>query len=85
METADGGPAWSSRYIDEFDDHRNQLAAARDGLPLYIAAVSLLAYELMAILEIGLKTSTLPVVALGTGIGVDYGMYIYGRPRSHLV
>ena len=49
-----------------------------------LAAVSLLAYGLMAILEIGLKISTLPVVALGVGIGVDYAIYIFGRLRTHL-
>ena len=49
-----------------------------------LAAVSLLAYALMALLEIGLKVSTLPVVALGVGIGVDYGIYIHGRLRGHL-
>ena len=49
-----------------------------------LAAVSLLAYALMALLQIGLKVSTLPVVALGVGIGVDYGIYIYGRLRIHL-
>ena len=49
-----------------------------------LAAVSLLAYALMALLEIGLKISTLPVVALGAGIGVDYGIYVYGRLRAHL-
>ena len=49
-----------------------------------LAVVSLLAYSLMALLEIGLKVSTLPVVALGVGIGVDYGIYIYGRIRTHL-
>jgi len=49
-------------------------------IPLML--VSLLAYALMAMLEIGLKTSTLPVVALGVGIGVDYGIYIYSRLRS---
>ncbi|MFZ5495823.1 MAG: efflux RND transporter permease subunit [Verrucomicrobiota bacterium] len=43
-------------------------------LPLVI--VSDLAYALMVHLEIGLKTSTLPVVALGVGIGVDYGIYL---------
>jgi predicted RND superfamily exporter protein len=46
-------------------------------IPLGI--VSLLAYALMALLEIGLKVSTLPVVALGVGIGVDYGIYIFSR------
>jgi predicted RND superfamily exporter protein len=36
----------------------------------------------MAMLDIGLKVSTLPVAALGVGIGVDYGIYLYGRFRS---
>ncbi|MFQ5349635.1 MAG: RND family transporter [Thermoanaerobaculia bacterium] len=46
---------------------------------LPLGLVSLLAYALMTLLEIGLKVSTLPVVALGVGIGVDYGIYIYSR------
>jgi len=50
-----------------------------------LALVSLLAYALMAALEIGLKVSTLPVVALGVGIGVDYGIYIYARFRTLLL
>lgn len=44
-----------------------------------LAIVSYLAYVLMIHLGIGLKTSTLPVVALGVGIGVDYGIYIFAR------
>jgi predicted RND superfamily exporter protein len=51
---------------------------------LPLALVSLLAYALMSLLEIGLKVSTLPVVALGVGIGVDYGIYIYSRFSSIL-
>ncbi len=47
-----------------------------------LGLVSLLAYALMTLLEIGLKVSTLPVVALGVGVGVDYGIYIYSRFRS---
>lgn len=43
--------------------------------PLII--VSELAFAVMVHLEIGLKTTTLPVVALGAGIGVDYGIYIF--------
>ncbi|MCH4296408.1 MMPL family transporter [Shewanella sp. 3B26] len=43
-------------------------------LPLYV--VSTLAQALMTKLEIGLAVSTLPVIALGVGIGVDYGIYI---------
>jgi predicted RND superfamily exporter protein len=51
---------------------------------LPLGLVSLLAYALMSVLEIGLKVSTLPVVALGVGIGVDYGIYIYARFREVL-
>ena len=51
-------------------------------LPLVL--VSILAYALMAVLEIGLKVDTLPVVALGVGIGVDYGIYIYSRLADNL-
>ena len=51
---------------------------------LPLALVSLLTYALMAWLEIGLKVNTLPVVALGAGIGVDYGIYIYSRLAAEL-
>lgn len=43
-------------------------------LPLFV--VSTLAQALMTYLEIGLTVSTMPVIALGVGIGVDYGIYI---------
>ena len=42
-----------------------------------LICVSVYAYGLLDLLEIGLKTSTLPVVALGTGLGIDYGIYIF--------
>jgi predicted RND superfamily exporter protein len=51
---------------------------------LPLALVSYLAYALMVYLDIGLKTSTLPVVALGVGIGVDYGIYIFARLQAAL-
>lgn len=51
---------------------------------LPLGLVSLLAYALMNTLEIGLKVNTLPVVALGVGIGVDYGIYIFSRFQSLL-
>jgi len=44
---------------------------------LPLALVSVLAHSLMHALGIGLKTSTLPVVALGVGEGVDYGIYLF--------
>ncbi|MCX7554785.1 MMPL family transporter [Marinicella sp. S1101] len=51
---------------------------------LPLALVSVLAYALMAFLGIGLKVNTLPVVALGVGIGVDYGIYIFSRLQGLL-
>jgi uncharacterized protein len=49
-----------------------------------LAIVNYLAYALMVFLGIGLKTSTLPMVALGVGIGVDYGIYIFARLQTAL-
>jgi predicted RND superfamily exporter protein len=49
-----------------------------------LAIVNYLAYALMVYLGIGLKTSTLPMVALGVGIGVDYGIYIFARLQTAL-
>jgi predicted RND superfamily exporter protein len=51
-------------------------------LPLTL--VSILCNALMAILGIGLKVSTLPVIALGVGVGVDYGIYLYERIEHHM-
>jgi uncharacterized protein len=51
---------------------------------LPLALVSILAYAVMAIVGIGLKVSTLPMVALGVGIGVDYGIYLYSRMQQYL-
>lgn len=53
---------------------RSWRATACVVLPLLVVAE--LAYAIMVFLDIGLKTSTLPVVALGVGIGVDYGIYL---------
>ncbi|WP_221292265.1 MULTISPECIES: RND family transporter [unclassified Herbaspirillum] len=41
-----------------------------------LALTSILAEALMVWLDIGLKVATLPVVALGVGIGVDYALYV---------
>ncbi|WP_432474665.1 efflux RND transporter permease subunit [Amphritea sp. HPY] len=51
---------------------------------LPLALTSLLCQGLMAVLGIGVKVATLPVIALGVGIGVDYGIYIYSRLHSYL-
>ncbi|THD01969.1 transporter [Panacagrimonas perspica] len=46
-------------------------------VPLTI--VSIFCNALMALLGIGLKVATLPVIALGVGVGVDYGIYLFER------
>ncbi len=45
-------------------------------LPLVLT--SILAQALMVVLGIGIKVATLPVMALGVGIGVDYALYVLG-------
>jgi len=49
-----------------------------------LALVSVLLYAVMALVGIGLKVSTLPMVALGAGIGVDYGIYLFSRMEEFL-
>jgi predicted RND superfamily exporter protein len=55
--------------------------AFRSWRPVVVAVVpllvtSFLAEALMVALGIGVKVATLPVIALGVGIGVDYALYI---------
>jgi len=51
---------------------------------LPLALTSILGQALMAALGIGVKVATLPVIALGVGIGVDYGIYIYSALQFYL-
>lgn len=51
-------------------------------LPLMLT--SILSQALMAKLNIGVKVATLPVIALGVGIGVDYGIYIFSKMQEAL-
>jgi predicted RND superfamily exporter protein len=61
---------------------RSVRATAAVIIPLYV--VSVLATALMTKLQIGLTVSTLPVIALGVGIGVDYGIYILSTMSQQL-
>ena len=49
-----------------------------------LALVTLLCNALMAALSIGVKVNTLPVVALGVGVGVDYGIYLFERLKHEM-
>ncbi|EPZ14941.1 hypothetical protein M622_17535 [Thauera terpenica 58Eu] len=51
-------------------------------IPLML--VTIMCNALMALLGIGLKVATLPVIALGVGVGVDYGIYIYERMQHDM-
>lgn len=51
-------------------------------LPLMLT--SILAEALMVWLRIGVKVATLPVIALGVGIGVDYALYLMSVMLGHL-
>lgn len=50
-----------------------------------LGLTSVFAEALMAQLGIGVKVATLPVIALGVGIGVDYGIYIYSKFERFLL
>ena len=49
-----------------------------------LGLTSILCQVLMAKMGIGVKVATLPVIALGVGVGVDYGIYIYSRLETYL-
>jgi hypothetical protein len=49
-----------------------------------LALVTVLCNAVMAMLDIGLKVNTLPVVALGVGVGVDYGIYLFERIKHEM-
>lgn len=48
-----------------------------------LAVTSILCEALMVVLGIGVKVATLPVTALGVGIGVDYALYLLTVQLSH--
>jgi predicted RND superfamily exporter protein len=50
-----------------------------------LGLTSILAEAIMAVSGIGIKVATLPVIALGVGIGVDYGIYIYTKLEQYLL
>lgn len=51
-------------------------------LPLMLTSV--LAEALMVGLGMGVKVATLPVIALGVGIGVDYALYVLSVTLTHM-
>lgn len=51
-------------------------------LPLVMTAI--LCEAMMVIFGIGVKVATLPVIALGVGIGIDYALYVLSIVLAHM-
>jgi predicted RND superfamily exporter protein len=60
--------------------YRSILAGILFLIPLLIS--NYLTYALMGARQIGLDVNALPVVALGVGLGVDYGLYVVDRIKE---
>ncbi len=65
-----------------FITFRNWRAVLVAIIPLVLT--SILCEALMVILGIGVKVATLPVIALGVGIGVDYALYLLSVQLMHM-
>jgi hypothetical protein len=65
-----------------FVTFRSWRAVATAVIPLVLT--SILCEALMVVLGMGVKVATLPVIALGVGIGVDYALYVLSIVLSHL-
>jgi predicted RND superfamily exporter protein len=48
-------------------------------LVIPLIASNVVAFSYMALNDIGLTINTLPVISVGLGIGVDFGVYLYAR------
>jgi hypothetical protein len=59
---------------------RSILAGIQLIIPLIMA--NLVAFAYMALAKIGLDVNTLPISAIGMGLGVDYGIYLLMRMRE---
>jgi predicted RND superfamily exporter protein len=46
--------------------------------------VTLLCNAVMALLGIGVKVNTLPVIAIAVGVGIDYGIYLFERVKHEM-
>lgn len=64
-----------------FFAYRDWRAVLACCLPLTVATA--IGYAFMKFMAIGLTVSTLPVMVLAVGVGVDYAFYIYNRLQAH--
>jgi predicted RND superfamily exporter protein len=64
-------------YVIILFTYRSWMAGIYMLLPLFLSNIAINAY--MAIQGIGINIATLPVVTVGVGFGIDYGLYIVSR------
>jgi predicted RND superfamily exporter protein len=64
-------------YVVLLFTYRSWAAGIYMLLPLFLSNLAINAY--MGINNIGINVSTLPVVTVGVGFGIDYGLYIVSR------
>jgi len=57
--------------------YRSLVAGTMFTLPLILG--NMVAFAYMSLTDIGLSINTLPVAAVGVGVGVDFAIYIYNR------
>lgn len=76
------GLVYAAVIVLSFITFRSWRAVVVAILPLLLTSV--LAEALMVILGIGVKVATLPVIALGVGIGIDYALYILSITLARL-
>lgn len=64
-------------YVIILFTYRSWMAGIYMLLPLFLSNIAINAY--MGVQGIGINISTLPVVTVGVGFGIDYGLYIVSR------
>jgi predicted RND superfamily exporter protein len=64
-------------YVVLLFTYRSGMAGIYMLLPLFLSNLAINAY--MGVNNIGINVSTLPVVTVGVGFGIDYGLYIVSR------
>jgi predicted RND superfamily exporter protein len=68
---------FGTMFIIVFFTYRSAVASVLLLTPLFIS--NILVNGLMATVKIGININTLPLVTVGVGFGIDYGLYILSR------
>jgi hypothetical protein len=68
---------FSTMYVLILFTYRSWMAGIYMLIPLFLSNIAINAY--MGLAGIGINVATLPVVTVGLGFGIDYGLYIVSR------